>query len=178
MTHKQISFAPIVLLVLFGIATRLIPHPANITAVGAVALFAGFYLPKKLAFLIPLSAMIISDLVIGLYSLPIMIAVYLGFAVSVLLGAWARSNEHRFTALGVSTLAGSIVFFFLTNTAVWAFGTLYPHTLSGLMTSYTMAIPFFRASLVGDLVFTTLLVGSTEAIPYILKPKILAQNSI
>lgn len=65
--------------------------------------------------------------------------------------------------IGGTTL-GAIIFFLLTNAAVWAFGTMYPHTLSGLMESYTMAIPFFRNSLLGDIFFIGILVGGYEVI--------------
>lgn len=177
MTQKQTLIIPVILLVIFGIATRLLPHPANVTAIGAVALFSGFYLPKRFAYLLPLATMFVSDLIIGWYSLPIMLTVYAAFMLSVFLGFHARANEHRFVALGASTLIGSLAFFFLTNAAVWAFGTMYPHTLSGLGASYVMAIPFFRSSLIGDIVFTTLLVGNMEAVTIFAKRKTIATST-
>lgn len=161
-----------ILLVLLGIATRLMPHPANVTAVGAVALFAGLYLPKRWAYVLPLITMAASDLIIGFYSWPIMAAVYGSFLVSVTLGLWASRQHYRILSAVGATLIGALVFFFVTNAAVWAFGTMYPHTLAGLGTSYLMAIPFFKASLVGDVFFMTILVGLMETVTYLVKKQV------
>ena len=57
------------------------------------------------------------------------------------------------------TLAGSVLFFVWTNFGVWAFWNLYPHTLEGLVACYTAAIPFFRNTLLGDVVYSTALFG-------------------
>ena len=61
-------FAIIAGLILAAAASRLLPHPPNFTPIGAVALFGGACLAdKRLAFLVPLAAMFLSDLVIGLH---------------------------------------------------------------------------------------------------------------
>jgi hypothetical protein len=65
------------------------------------------------------------------------------------------------------TLSASIIFFIITNYAVWAFGTMYPHTVNGLFQSYMMALPFFKNSVLGDMFYTGMLVGSMEAIRFI-----------
>ena len=49
-----------------------------------------------------------------------------------------------------------VSFFLLSNFAVWAFGTMYPHNWSGLIQCYTMAIPFFRNTFASDLILTPL----------------------
>ncbi len=56
-------------------------------------------------------------------------------------------------------MTGSVLFFVLTNFGVWAVGTFYPKTMSGLVTCYVVAIPFFRNTLAGDFAFTALLFG-------------------
>ena len=61
--------------------------------------------------------------------------------------------------VGTASLAGSLLFFVVTNFAVWATGRLYPLTGSGLAVCYAAAIPFFRNSLLGDIAFTTILFG-------------------
>ena len=146
-----------ILLIIVGIATRFFPHPANFTAIGSLALFAGLYLPKKWALAVPLGAMLLSDLFIGFYNWKIMTLVYLSFAVVVALGLLVRKHK-RFSTIVAGTLAGSLLFFAITNAAVWAFGTMYPKTITGLAQSYIMAIPFFKHSLLGDVFYTTLLV--------------------
>lgn len=171
---KNTSYQWIVplILIIFGFSARLLPHPPNFAPIGALALFGGMYLSRRLALLVPLGAMILSDFFIGFYSPPIMLSVYASFAIMNLIGLWARKRKRFSTVLG-GTLLGSTLFFFITNAAVWAFGTTYPLTFSGLMQSYIMAIPFFRNTLLGDLFYIGILAGSYEAITYWLKQKTL-----
>ncbi len=152
-----------ILLIILGFSARLLPHPANFAPIGAMALFAALYLPKRYTLVIPLVAMFISDIFIGFYSLPIMLSVYIGFILMGLIGLLVKRNKSFSTILG-GTLVGSILFFLLTNFAVWAFGTMYVHTFSGLMQSYMMAIPFFKNSLLGDLFYCGIMVGGYEFI--------------
>ena len=158
--NKQ-PLAAVLLLLTLGIITRFLPHPANFTAIGAIAMFGGLYLPKRWAIVGPLLAMFVSDIFIGFYSWPIMLSVYLGFIVMGLIGLFARRNKKISTVIG-GTLLGSIIFYLLTNFAVWAFGTMYAHNFAGLIQSYTMALPFFKNSLMGDMLYTTVLVGGFE----------------
>lgn len=149
------------LLIILAVVTRFLPHPPNFTAVGAIAMFGGLYLPRRWAIVAPLLAMFVSDIFIGFYSLPIMLAVYVGFAIMGTIGYYARQNKKFATVLG-GTILGSALFYIITNWAVWAFGTMYPHSLAGLFTSYYAALPFFRNSLMGDLFFVGALVTLFE----------------
>ncbi|MBI3335242.1 MAG: hypothetical protein HY001_01975 [Candidatus Portnoybacteria bacterium] len=169
---KNTSYQWIVplILIIFGFSARLLPHPPNFAPIGALALFGGIYLPRRLALVIPLGAMILSDLIIGFYSLPIMLSVYGSFALMNLIGLWVRGRKRFSTVLG-GTLCGSTLFFLITNAAVWAFSGIYPFTLSGLAQSYIMAIPFFRSTVLGDLFYVGLLMGSYEYITYWIKHK-------
>ncbi len=153
---------PAFILITLGIAARFLPHPANFAPIGAIAIFSGIYLPKKWAIVLPLAAMFFSDLFIGFYSWPIMLSVYVSFAIMGLIGLLVRKNKRLATVLG-GTILGSVIFYLLTNAAVWAFGSLYPPTAAGLLQSYYLAIPFFRNSLLGDLFYTGVLVGAYEA---------------
>ena len=160
---KQITVFLGVLLVALAVSARLFPHPANFAPLGAIALFSGLYLPKKYAFFVPFAGLLLSDLMIGLYHPAMMAAVYGSFALMVYLGIIGSRNKNLSTT-AAAVLVGSIAFFLITNAAVWAFGTMYPYTVQGLMQSYYMALPFFRNSLLGDIFYTTVLVGSAEAI--------------
>lgn len=142
-------------------AARFLPHPANFAPIGAIAIFSGLYLPKKWALILPLAAMFFSDLFIGFYAWPIMLSVYAGFVIMGVIGLIVRKNKKLSAILGGAIL-GSLIFYLVTNGAVWAFGSLYPHTAAGLLESYYMAIPFFRNSLLGDLFYTGVLVGAYE----------------
>lgn len=155
------KFLPAFILITLGIAARFLPHPANFAPIGAIAIFSGLYLPKKWALILPLAAMFLSDLFIGFYNLPIMFSVYAGFIIMGIIGLAVRKNKKLSTVLG-GTILGSLMFYLITNGAVWAFSSLYPHTAVGLLKSYYMAIPFFRNSLLGDLFYTGVLAGAYE----------------
>ncbi|MDP3741441.1 MAG: hypothetical protein Q8R08_03920 [bacterium] len=145
---------------------RLLPHAPNFAPVTAIALFGGTYLKnKRLAFAIPLAAMLVSDIFIGFYSWPIMVSVYASFALSGLLGLWLRGHKDVGNTMAV-TLASSIQFYLLTNFAVWAFGTMYPHNAWGLLSSYINALPFFRNTLYGDFFYVGLMFGLFELVKY------------
>lgn len=164
------KYFPVLLLLILAVSTRLLPHPANFTALGAVALFGGLYLPRKWAVAGPLLVMLISDIFIGFYSPLVMISVYFGFTLMAVIGCEVRKNKKIATVLG-GTVVGSLFFFLITNWAVWAFGGLYPPTASGLLTSYYLALPFFKNSLLADIVYITVLAGGYElALAYRRRP--------
>lgn len=150
--------------VLLAAAARLLPHPPNLTPIGAMALFGGVQFgARKAAFGVPLAAMILSDLVLALtlYGwavLPSRPFVYAGFALYVCLGHLARRRYSVWT-IGGAALSGALLFFVITNFGVWLLGGLYPRTLAGLGACYVAAIPFFRNSLLGDLLYSAILFG-------------------
>jgi hypothetical protein len=132
----------------------------NFTPVGAVALFAGCYLrDRRLAYLVPMSAMVLSDAVLGFHSLiPV---TYACFMLCVFLGQSLRTRLSGARLLQFALL-NSAVFFVITNLAVWAEGTLYARTGAGLLQCFTMAIPFFKNDLLGTLMYSALLFGGFQ----------------
>jgi len=156
------------LLIILGISTRFLPHPANFTSIGAIALFGGLYLPKKYSIILPLIAMFISDIFIGFYSWQIMLSVYLSFALAGVIGLWARMHKTLVNVISSSILI-SVSFFLITNAAVWYFGTMYSHNFAGLIQSYVMAIPFFKNQLLGDLFYVGLMAGGFEMYQALIK---------
>ena len=165
----------IIFLILAGgvsIATRLLPHPANFTPIAALALFAGVYAAKisKWYLGIPLVAMALSDLFIGVYEWKIMAVVYGSFLAIGLFGLLVAKKKNVGTVI-LGTLGGSVFFYLATNFAVWAFTNMYPPTPEGLMTSYAMALPFFRNTILGDLFYTGLFFGAYEFAAVLLSQK-------
>lgn len=143
-------------LILAGAFARLLPHPPNVAPIAAMALLGGAMLPRPQAFLAPLAALFLSDLFIGLHSgMPF---VYGAFAMVVLLGGLLR-EERGVSRLAAVTLAGSVLFFAVTNLGVWLSSGMYPANLGGLQACYAAALPFFRNSLLGDAFFTAALFG-------------------
>lgn len=161
---KKQNLLLIIALVMVAIFARLIPHLPNFTPVGAVAIFSGHYLPKKFAYIIPLAIMLVSDSIVGFYSLQIMAAVYLSFLISVWLGSTISLSRPVGPTLR-STLAGSVIFFLITNAAVWAYSPMYPPTFSGLWESYWSALPFFRNTVLGDLFYVSVLFTGYSLLP-------------
>lgn len=149
----------LIVLAIIAIAAlfRFLPHPPNFVPLTAIALFAGAYITdKRLAFLIPIGAMFVSDVFIGFHNT--MPFVYASLVAIVGIGMLLQ-NRQRVAPIALATISGSILFFILTNFGVWLVGTMYPKTVEGLISCYIAAIPFFRNSLAGDVVYVTALFG-------------------
>lgn len=131
----------IIALVFIGTLSRLAPHAPNVTAVGALALFSGARLSGKKALFITLATMFFSDVVLGFHSA--MWATYGSMMLAVWLGTFLRSGAGVKNVACI-TFFSSVVFYLVTNFAVWLSGGLYPHTFSGLTDSYFMALPFLE----------------------------------
>nr|WP_108975476.1 DUF6580 family putative transport protein [Leptospira ryugenii] len=152
----------VLFMVLVAAASRLLPHPPNFTPILAVSLFAGAYIvPRKWAFLVPVVAMFLSDLVIGLHEL--LPLVYLCMMLSVFLGSHLGQKPKLTSTFGLSVLS-SVFFFFVTNLAVWLTSGMYSLDWIGFISCFTLALPFFQNSIVGDLFFTGVLFGSMYVI--------------
>ena len=145
------------LVVCAAAASRLLPHPSNVAPIAAIALFAGAHFEKKwLAFVIPLAAMVISDLALGFHST--LWAVYVGFALIVCLGFTLRGRVKTMS-VAATMLAGSALFFVVSNLGVWMTGGIYPLTGEGLAACFAAALPFFTNTFLGDAFYTALLFG-------------------
>ncbi len=145
-------------LILFAALTRLLPHPYNFTAVGAMALFSGVtFRNRKWSYLLPFTVLFLTDLVLGLHFS--MLPVYACIAFTVWLGTRVKGQPSAIN-IGILSITSSSIFFLITNLPFWyADLSLYPLTLEGTLTSYTMAIPFFKNQLLGDLIYNALIFG-------------------
>jgi hypothetical protein len=151
----------------------IIDLPPNFAPIAAIALFSGSYFAnKKLAIIVPIVAMLISDAFIGFYNPFVMISVYLCFILSAVIGFYIKKNKNLTNIIG-GALLSSVIFYLVTNYAVWAFSSIYAPTFSGLIQSYIMAIPFFKWTLLGDLSYVAVMFGGYELIFFIAKQKIL-----
>ena len=158
---KIIEFLVALLLIVIGVSLRLLPHLPNFAPIAAIALFGGVYFSKKISLIIPLFAMLISDIFLGFYQPILMAFVYGSFLLCVVLGFWLKRHKKWQTVLGSSILA-ALIFFILTNFAVWVFTPWYTKTFSGLIQCYLMALPFFRNTLWGNLFYTSCFFGVYE----------------
>ncbi|MCI1709056.1 MAG: hypothetical protein LKM39_00590 [Chiayiivirga sp.] len=162
---SKLSPGPLVLgaMILAAVATRLLYHfnpglvPPNFSPVEAVALFGGAYFAdRRLALLVPLAAMAVSDLIIGFHGL--LWLVYACVALSTVLGFGLRGKVRpvRVAAYGV---LGSTLFFVFTNFGVWLGSSMYPQTWAGLVECYVAGIPFYKNTLAGTLFYSAVLFG-------------------
>lgn len=134
----------IITFIVIAAVIRLFPHIPNVTPITAMALFSGVYFTdKKYAFIIPLLAMFLSDIFLG-FSM-ITLFVYAAFILVGYIGIASKKMNIK------TILISSLSFFIITNFGVWLIG--YPKTFDGLLECYTLAIPFFRNSLIGDFFF-------------------------
>jgi hypothetical protein len=149
---------------------------ANFSPVAAIFLCSGAFLYRRSAFLLPLAALLVSDLIINAhYQVALvdtrMIPGYFCFGLLLLLGRWiARKHQAKtFWMLGGAVVA-SLLFYVVTNTVDWFFDApvpfsveLYPKTFAGWLQALTVGHPhfpptylFLRNTLVSDIVFTSI----------------------
>jgi hypothetical protein len=157
-------------LILVAALSRLLPHPPNFAPITALAVFGAVrYAERRAALLAPLLALLASDLAreaLYRYGLDEHWGLYRGMwlvygttALIALTAGPARGTRSPGVIASI-TLAGSCLFFLVTNFAVWAGGSLYPPTAEGLAACYAAAVPFFRNALLGDTFYATVLFGA------------------
>ncbi|MGQ9845944.1 MAG: DUF6580 family putative transport protein [Bacteroidales bacterium] len=175
MVNQKISlrFLVISLMIVLAAFSRLIPHPSNFAPIGAMALFgAAYFTQRYFAFLIPIISMWLSDLVLnnvvyGQY-FDHFVWFYQGFYWTygsfILIGlvGIVLLKKVKILHLVVASFLASIVFFLLSNFGVWASSIMYPKNVSGLIACYTAGLPFFKNTLMGDLIYTGILFGAFE----------------
>ena len=145
-TKKQLV---LIVFMLIAILFRLFPHLPNFTPVTAIALFGGLYFSnRKMAYIVPIFIMALSDVFLGFH--PISLFVYTAFLLVSFIGT--QTNKPSIYTI----LLGSLSFFIVTNFGVWLIG--YPKTWTGLIECYTLALPFFRNSLLGDFFYSGILI--------------------
>jgi hypothetical protein len=143
----------------------------NFAPLAAIALCAAAYFPAKYKFTVPMIALLISDVVLNIhygFSLlsPFVLSHYLGFALVGCLGLLLQNRRSLKTLLPAS-IAGSVIFYIVTNLVSWLFDPGYAKNFAGLIQALTIGLPqysatpswmFFRNSLISDLLFTLLFV--------------------
>lgn len=153
------NFAFIVLLVI-AVASRLVSHSWNFTAIMASSyVFAILFRDSKTkALLLPVLAMLVSDFFIGLNSPKFfhstMPFVYLGMGLALVPFFANRKALDKNLIKAVAVVAGSLIFFAVSNFGVWMMDGMYPMTFAGLTQCYAMAIPFFQNQLAADIILT------------------------
>jgi hypothetical protein len=153
------------LFVIFAVLARMpfMPHPWNFTPVAAALLYFGARGSRRQLW-VPFALLAASDVILTKFVYSYVFSwdhfVTWGWYAAILwLGTGLRENSN-WIRVGGAAVASSVSFFVVSNFAVWAYwGDMYPRTMSGLMTCYAAGLPFFRRTLVGDLLFTAVMFG-------------------
>lgn len=165
--HRWVIEAFVFTLIIgLGVAARiwLVDQP-NFKPVAALILFAGFFFQRgSLALVAMLLIMLVSNQQLGNYEWPLALSVYAGLAVSALLGMQIKRRVghqagEQLQPKSIAMFAGASIvmstcFYLLTNGMVWCVGAWYPQTWEGFVQCYAAGIPFYRMTLIGDLLFT------------------------
>lgn len=155
LNHKLILLA--IGLIAIGVIFRLVPHEANFAPVAAIALLSGVMFGRKYALLVPLGILLVSDMILGLYSS--FVFTWLAFGLIAIYGTLFRQASFTRRVL-LGGFGSAVIFFIVSNVGTWIAGHMYPLTLAGLIDCFYMALPFFRATLVSDLVYSGVLFGA------------------
>jgi hypothetical protein len=154
---RKVRFRVLLGIILAAAAVRLLPHPWNVTPIGAMALFGGArFRDARAAFLAPLAAFTLSQFAIGFYGLFPVVALafvlesWVGRVLARRRGAWR---------VAAAVVMGSGVFYLVTNFGFWASGISFPRTPAGLAACYVAGLPLFWNTLAGDAVYCALLFG-------------------
>jgi hypothetical protein len=167
---------PALILILAAVVYRIVTGVAiisgstwlsNFAPLAAIALCGAVYFPKNLKFALPLAALFLSDVVLNMhYSAPLLapeiVCRYFALGLVGWLGLALATNPSWKTLLPAS-LAGSTIFYFVTNGFSWLSEPGYVKNFGGLIQALTVGLPqysatptwmFFRNSVVSDLLFT------------------------
>ena len=148
--NKNNYYVIIGIIVLLAIA-RLLPHPPNFTPILGMAVFSGAIISTRfIAYLVPLLAMLLSDLYLGFHAgMPI---IYFSLAVCVLIGTFIAARVTILNSF-LSISLGVLVFFLITNFMVWHGSGMYEYSISGLMTCYFMGLPFVQNTFISSILY-------------------------
>ena len=154
--NRRFYFSVALLFTVVLVLARLLPHEPNFSPLGAVSLFAGYFLLKnsKALFFIVFLALYSGDIILGGYEGQYF--VYGSFALVGLLGFCLKDSLGWGKFFLVNFVAAAL-FFLVTNFGVWVVTPYYAKNFSGMLECYTLALPFFRSTLVSQLFFSTLI---------------------
>ncbi len=162
MSISQKNLIMAVVLVIVAAFLKLFTYPQSINPIVAIALFSGAVISdRKLAFAMPLMAMLLSDILLeishkdaGFYGIG-QFANYASLALVTVLG-FAIKKTNVVSVAGMS-VGATLLFFFLSNSAVFMFSSYYEKSLAGYTLCMNAGIPFMLKRIPVDLLFSALL---------------------
>jgi hypothetical protein len=144
-------------LILLAALSRLLPHPPNFAPIASLGIFGGAVVAnKKYAFILPLGALLLSDILFelftdtkGFYDIS---QTFVYGAVILITFLATKIKKVNTVNILLACLWSGAIFFLLSNFGVWLNGALYPKTFAGLMQCYYAAIPFYKPELFGNFI--------------------------
>lgn len=146
------------LLIVLVTVIHLAPHPFGVSSIGATALYAGAYGPKRYSWVIPMIPLTVAALLFGFYDVTVMAFVYGGFALSTFAGRWFLARKRNYWRYGAAVAVGASIFFLISNFAVWLVG-MYPPTWAGLVQCYINGLPYLGQAAIADAAYCFVLFG-------------------
>jgi hypothetical protein len=145
---------------------------SNLSPLAAVVVAGAIYLPRRVALVVPFGALFVSTVVVNwAQGWPVaspytaVVAVCFGLVFAL---AWLVRGTRRIPVVLGMTVAGTLLFYLLSNTVSWVFEPSYPRSVGGWVQSLTIGLPlpgappswwFLVKSLAGDLLFTALMIA-------------------
>ena len=176
----------VVSIIVVAVISRLILHPYNFAPFGAIALFSGALIHNRYAAVLwPCIAAWISGVILNNTLYAGMFPDFtwfdynifwqcLAYALTTLVGWKMLKSIASAVRLGIAALSSSLIFFVISNFGYWTTGLFYTKDLTGLITCYISALPFYPASLAGDLLYT----GAMFGIFYWVQKRFLSPQSV
>lgn len=163
---------PAYLLLVVAILSRVLPHHdwLNFTAVGGALLYFGARRSWR-EMLAPLAALMATDYCLTVFSYhyafkwQAYVTTWAWYLAAMALGHILLHARTNFVRVAAGVVLGPTSFFVLSNYAVWVGGDMYPRTLSGLITCYAAALPFYR----NDLLSTAVVAGLAFGVPVLVR---------
>ena len=162
---KIMNYLLCILLIVLGVFSRSITHIPNFTPILSIALISGLYIKNRFIILIPISIMLISDLLIGSHITAPWI--YFSIALICLIGYLIKNNTANVI---LYSILSSILFFVISNFGVWFTGG-YTYSLEGLIACYIAAIPFFKNTFISTILFSVFIHTIYNSLNLIIKKK-------
>jgi Family of unknown function (DUF6580) len=158
-TDLMIDLGLVAFLIALDVAARLLPHAPGFLPVAASGFFAARMLRlPALAVVVPVLGMILSDVALPGEDWRIQAVGFAAIAIPVVAGIATRRWSGVLPSLG-TIVVSSLLFWVLSNGAVWTFSGMYPPTLAGLTECYVLALPFLDKTVLGDLFWNAVLFG-------------------
>lgn len=155
------KLALLCLIIFLDILNRVFPHIPNFSPSTVFALYLGMKCSKKIAYLAILTMTMLSDFILHLEFHWPMIGNWTFFTYSALIMISSTGYLFKQSGYGhsffLNCVNSSLFYWLWTNAGTWLISPLYPHSFSGFISCYIMALPFLTWALIGSLFWSSMI---------------------